>query len=242
MLRAAAEHRGTSLVEIYQNCNVFNDDAFLPLKDPDSRDDATLRLVAGEPLVFGSERQHGVRRAAGGGVELCAADDPQVLVHDPGAEDPSTAFAVSRLQVPTPVGVFRAVSRPTYDEQVQRQVREAQEADGRGSLAELLRGGDTWTVLALSLVGRQAGWTSPPWPAASSTSGWRPTPSRRRRRAGTSTTGRSPTSPATARGPRRSGGRAPWRPWTPWTSRTSRPPRRWTWRSCGPGWTPAASR
>ena len=148
VLRAAAEHRGTSLVEIYQNCNVFNDGAFSAMKDPEQRDDVTLRLRAGEPMVFGAAGQHGVRRAADGGVELCAGDDPRVLVHDPGVDDPTTAFAVSRLQVPTPVGVFRAVSRPTYDEQVQAQVRAAQEADGRGSLAELLRSGDTWTVLA----------------------------------------------------------------------------------------------
>ena len=147
VLRAAAEHKGTSLVEIYQNCNVFNDGAFSAMKDPDLREGVTLRLTPGERLVFGADSQHGVRRAADGGVELCAADDPGVLVHDPALEDPSTAFALSRLQVPTPVGVFRQVSRPTYDEQVQAQVAHAQASDGRGSLAELLRGGDTWTVL-----------------------------------------------------------------------------------------------
>jgi 2-oxoglutarate/2-oxoacid ferredoxin oxidoreductase subunit beta len=144
VLRAAAAHRGTAFVEIYQNCNIFNDGAFDVLKDADSRDAALLRLEAGQPMYFGDGS--GIRRSATGGVEVCASDDPSVLVHDPAVADPTTPFALSRLSQPTPIGVFRSVSRPTYDDLMQHQLDVARATSGSPDLAELLRGGDTWQV------------------------------------------------------------------------------------------------
>ena len=99
VLRAAANHPGTALVEIYQNCNIFNDGAFDVLKDPCTREAAALRLEDGPADGLRRRRRgaSGVRRSADGGLEVCDADDPDVLTHRPGIEDPTTAFALSRL-------------------------------------------------------------------------------------------------------------------------------------------------
>ncbi|MEJ5913854.1 2-oxoacid:ferredoxin oxidoreductase subunit beta [Pseudokineococcus sp. 1T1Z-3] len=157
VLRAAAEHRGTSFVEIYQNCPIFNDGAFDVLKD---RDEATARLVHlvdGEEVRYGREEDRRVVvRTAGGGVEAVPAADAdgrEVVVHDAGAQDPSQAFALSRLDGPSmahvPVGVFRSVVRPTYDDLVRDQVASAQASSGPATDADLdalIAGGDTWVV------------------------------------------------------------------------------------------------
>jgi 2-oxoglutarate ferredoxin oxidoreductase subunit beta len=159
VLRQAAEHRGTALVEIYQNCPIFNDGAFQLLKD---RDEATARLAhlrAGEPVRIGSgEDVRVVVRDDAGRLAVVAeadADPARVVVHDPADPDPSTAFALSRLDDASmqhvPMGVFRSVRRPTYDDSVRAQVATAvAEAPPAGSpdetLAALLRGRDTWTV------------------------------------------------------------------------------------------------
>src|SRR5690348_1071965 len=81
VLRQAAKHNGTSLVEIYQNCNIFNDDAFAPLKDPAQRDDVTVRLEHGAPIVFGADRDKALRRTPSGAIEIVPADSPDILVH-----------------------------------------------------------------------------------------------------------------------------------------------------------------
>ncbi|GAA2790380.1 2-oxoacid:ferredoxin oxidoreductase subunit beta [Nonomuraea dietziae] len=114
VLREATAHRGTSLVEIYQNCNIFNDNAFEQLKDPEIRDDITLRLEHGQPIASASKA---VVRAANGGLDvvpLAEAGD-RVLVHDAHNPDPSVAFALSRLDEPAfehvPIGIFRQVER-----------------------------------------------------------------------------------------------------------------------------------
>ena len=152
VLRAAAAHRGTSLVEVYQNCNIFNDGAFDALKDRETRDDVLIRLEHGEPVRFGADLDKGVRRdPRTGSLEVCAADDPGVLVHDAHADDPSQAFALSRLADPgslarTPLGVFRSVERPTYDDLMTGQLEQAVATQGAGDLGELLRGRDTWDV------------------------------------------------------------------------------------------------
>jgi 2-oxoglutarate/2-oxoacid ferredoxin oxidoreductase subunit beta len=152
VLRAAAAHRGTSFVEIYQNCNIFNDGAFEILKNKDTRDEVLIRLEHGEPIRFGADLAHGIRRSpTTGGLEVCAGDDPAVLVHDAHADDPSQAFALSRLADPgslarSPIGVFRGVSRPTYDDLMHTQLDTAMESQGKGDLAALVSGPDTWTV------------------------------------------------------------------------------------------------
>ncbi|WP_326826975.1 2-oxoacid:ferredoxin oxidoreductase subunit beta [Streptosporangium sp. NBC_01756] len=150
VLREAAEHRGTSLVEIYQNCNIFNDNAFEQLKDPEQRDDITLRLEHGQPIVSASKA---VRRAADGGIEVVARSavrEDEILVHDAHRADPSLAFALSRLDEPAfehvPIGVFRSVQRPSYDELMAAQLEEAAGERGRGDLDDLLLAGDTWRI------------------------------------------------------------------------------------------------
>jgi 2-oxoglutarate ferredoxin oxidoreductase subunit beta len=140
VLRAAAQHRGTALVEIYQNCNIFNDGAFDLLKNPLTRDEALIRLQPGEPIVFGDRR---VVRDAAGRLQVATQGDP--VVHDPA--DLELAFALSRLSGVeldhAPIGVFRQVSRPTYDDEVRSQVDDtATDAD----LQALLTGPDPWTV------------------------------------------------------------------------------------------------
>ncbi|TAK70104.1 MAG: 2-oxoacid:ferredoxin oxidoreductase subunit beta [Actinomycetota bacterium] len=152
-LRAAALHEGTALVEIYQNCNIFNDGAWDPLKDSDTRDDALLRLVHGEPLRLGAQGERGVVRDDRGRlavVDVAEVGEDALLVHDAHDPDPSQAFALSRLSNPdtladTPIGVFRDVSRPVYDRGVREQLATAQ-AGGRGDLQSLLYGKDTWTI------------------------------------------------------------------------------------------------
>jgi 2-oxoglutarate ferredoxin oxidoreductase subunit beta len=153
VLRAAARHRGTALVEIYQNCNIFNDNAFEILKDPATRDSATIRMEHGEPLRFGADRAV-LRDPATGALSVgdgVAEDDPRVVVHDAHADDPAYAFALSRLSGTdlgtTPIGVFRSVERPSYDDLVRDQVAQAQ-ASGTADLGALIRGRDTWTVTA----------------------------------------------------------------------------------------------
>lgn len=153
VLRAAASHEGTALVEIYQNCNIFNDGAFELLKDPGSRDDELIRLVHGEPIVFGAEGQHCVVRNAHGGlriVDTASVEASEIVIHDAHAADTATAFALSRLSDPetlhhTPIGVLRHVERPSYDRLMSEQLATAQ-ANGTGDLQSLLRGNDTWTI------------------------------------------------------------------------------------------------
>ncbi|SEU39497.1 2-oxoacid:ferredoxin oxidoreductase subunit beta [Nonomuraea wenchangensis] len=150
VLREATAHRGTSLVEIYQNCNIFNDNAFEPLKDPGLRDDITLRLEHGRPIASATKA---VVRGANGGIEVVArasVSEDQILVHDVHNPDPSLAFALSRLDEPAfehvPIGIFRSVDRPSYETLMAEQLDEAAERQGPGDLGELLLGGDTWRI------------------------------------------------------------------------------------------------
>ena len=163
VLRQAVEHRGSALVEIYQNCPIFNDGAFDVLKD---RDEAQARLVPlehGAPIRFGPPGDDGlggkgvVRRANGllEVVDVATAGTQALLVHDAHEADPSVQFALSRLDdrsmAHVPIGVFRSVSRPSYDDQVRAQVDSAVlRAGGPASdddLAALLAGSDVWTVV-----------------------------------------------------------------------------------------------
>ncbi len=146
VLREAATHQGSSFVEIYQNCNIFNDGAFDVLKDADTRDAATIRLEHGEPLQSATQS---VIRAADGSLELVDGLRDDAVRHDAHAEDPSYAFGLSRLTTPTPIGVFRSVERPTYDRLMAEQLETARAAasdDADGMLGALLSGTDTWTV------------------------------------------------------------------------------------------------
>jgi 2-oxoglutarate ferredoxin oxidoreductase subunit beta len=159
VLSAAAAHRGTSFVEIYQNCPIFNDGAFDAIKSNDTKADAIIPLVHGEPIRFGVGGAKGlVRDTRTGGVEVVTVADvgqDAVLVHDAHNPDPTTAFAISRLTDAgylhqSPIGIFRQVERPTYDDQARGQVADAQAAapgEHADRLAALIGGGDTWTIV-----------------------------------------------------------------------------------------------
>jgi 2-oxoglutarate/2-oxoacid ferredoxin oxidoreductase subunit beta len=151
--RRAHAHRGSSFVEVYQNCNVFNDGAFAAVTAKEARPNMLIDLKHGEPIRFGAEGQHGVVLNARGETEIVDVADvgeDRLLVHDEHRDDPSLAFALSRLAdtptVPTPVGVFRDVERPIYEGEVQRQLVGAQEQRGPGDLAALIGSGATWEV------------------------------------------------------------------------------------------------
>ncbi len=153
VLRAAANHRGAAFIEFYQTCPIFNDDAFAPLTSPATRDDRLVRLEHGEPVRFGAARDQGLRFGPRGALEPVAvadADPGTLLVHDIHDPDPACAFALSRLDNPgfthTPIGIFRQVSRPSYDDLMADQIARAREREGEGDLAALLAGPDTWQV------------------------------------------------------------------------------------------------
>ncbi len=154
VLTAAAAHEGTALIEIYQNCNIFNDDAWQPLKDNDTRDDVMMRLVHGEQIRFGKDREKGVTRTDEGHikvVQIADVGEDAIIRHDAHAKDPGLAFALSRLANPrtlqnTPIGIFRDIQRPSYDRLLREQVAAVTEKQGKGDLQSLLNGKDTWVV------------------------------------------------------------------------------------------------
>ncbi len=151
--RRAHAHKGASFVEIYQNCNVFNDGAFEQITGKEHRSDMLIPLVHGEPIRFGAEGQYGVVLHNDGSVEVVEVADvgeAALLVHDEHRENPGLAFQLSRLSrgpyEPTPIGVFRDVDRPEYGEGMGRQIEEAIERRGPGDVAALLRSGSSWVV------------------------------------------------------------------------------------------------
>jgi 2-oxoglutarate ferredoxin oxidoreductase subunit beta len=147
VLRAAEHHRGSAFVEIFQNCNIYNDGAFDFV-----RDDKTNRIYLehGKPIRFGAENEKGVRQRADGSVEVVGVtDEAGLLVHDAGHPEPSLAFALSRLTKETcgatPIGLFRDVQRGVYDELMGEQIQGAQQNQA-GDLEALLHAGDTWRI------------------------------------------------------------------------------------------------
>jgi 2-oxoglutarate ferredoxin oxidoreductase subunit beta len=149
VLRAATAHRGSSFVEIFQNCPIFNDDAFDFVRN-DKEGVNRIGLRTGEPIRWGANQEKALRQRSDGSIEVCAASDPDVLVHDVAHESPSLAFALSRVTQEThggtPVGVFRDVERPVYDELMAEQIATATEKRGAGELEALLHSGETWTI------------------------------------------------------------------------------------------------
>jgi len=151
--RRAHAHRGASFVEIYQNCNVFNDGAFAQITGKDHRSEMLVPLVHGEPIRYGPEGEHGVVLRPDGSislVEVADVDESELLVHDEHRENPGLAFQLSRLSrgpfEPTPIGVFRDVRRAEYGAEMSRQVEETTVRKGPGNLQDLLRSGSSWTV------------------------------------------------------------------------------------------------
>ncbi len=151
-LRRAAEHRGTAFVEVYQNCPVFNDAAWDYATDRDSKSDSTIQLEHGKPLIFGKNRDRGIR-LSGMDPEVVTLGkgitEDDLLFHDEQSPEPSLAYLLSRMrhpEFPEPIGVFRAVDRPRYEVLINEQVAHARKERGNGDLEALFRGGETWSV------------------------------------------------------------------------------------------------
>ena len=151
VLKAAYEHRGAAFVEIYQNCNVFNDKAFIQVTGKEERVHNRIDLEQGKPVVFDEGAKAVVMRSGQAEIVDSSSVDPKaILVHDETRENPSIAYALSRLSHgpygPTPLGVFRNVKRSTYDAEVNAQVEGARNDMGSGDMAQLIRSHGTWDV------------------------------------------------------------------------------------------------
>jgi 2-oxoglutarate ferredoxin oxidoreductase subunit beta len=150
VLRAAARHEGSAFVEIYQNCPVFNDGAFFALTEKDRAMFNRIPLEHGEPIRFGPDREHGVGRSEAGELEIVTGDRDDLVVHDAHRDDPTLAFSLARLaespNEPTPIGVFRAVTRPVGIAEASSKLADARANLQPGALDELLHGSDTWTI------------------------------------------------------------------------------------------------
>ena len=152
ILKRAAAHKGSAFVEIFQNCNIFNDGAFADFASRPVRQDQTLALQHGEPMVFGKEKNRGLR-LNGVAPEIVdlgdGVNESDLLVHDETVGSPTLAYLLSQLeypQFPVPLGVYRSIERPTYDRLLEDQVQGEAEKDGAGDLEQLLNSGDTWEV------------------------------------------------------------------------------------------------
>ena len=152
VLTQAAQHKGVSFVEVFQNCNIFNDGAFRHFTEREFREDRTINLEHGKPLIFGKDRNRGIRIK---GMKLEVVElgngitENDLLVHDAHDPEPSIAYMLARMDYPdfpVPIGVFRSVAKPTYDELLEAQVQDAVSRMGPGDLEKLLNSGDTWTI------------------------------------------------------------------------------------------------
>jgi 2-oxoglutarate/2-oxoacid ferredoxin oxidoreductase subunit beta len=154
VLKRAAAHQGSAFMEILQNCNIFNDGAWDAVAERTVRDDRTIALEHGKPLVFGKQRDKGIRMN-GLDLEVVTLGENGVtasdlIVHDEAHPNPAYAFLLSRMDqqpgFPTPIGVLRCVVEPAYEAGVNAQIREVQAKRGKGDLTKLLHMGDVWEV------------------------------------------------------------------------------------------------
>lgn len=152
ILKRAAEHKGTSFIEIYQNCNVFNDGAFFQFTEKETKDDSVVFLEHGKPLVFGKEKNKGIR-LNGFTPEIVSLKDGKYSVNDllvHNEKDTTLSFILSDMttnpHLPRPLGVFLSIERPTYEEEMQRQIEFAKQKRGEGDLKKLLHSGEIWTI------------------------------------------------------------------------------------------------
>jgi 2-oxoglutarate ferredoxin oxidoreductase subunit beta len=152
IISQAAHHKGISFVEVFQNCNIFNDGAFKHFTEREFKEDRIINLEDGKPLVFGKDRNKGIRL---NGLKLEVVElgngitESDLLVHDAHAADSNLAYMLARMDYPdfpVPVGVFRSVAKPTYDELLEAQVQDSISRMGPGNLEKLLNSGDTWIV------------------------------------------------------------------------------------------------
>lgn len=152
VLERAMKHKGVSFVEIYQNCNIFNDKAYEPVTGREARDDRMVILEHGKPLAFGKERNKAIRLK---NLKLEVVDYKEgmdtkdLLIHNEQDPDPTYAYLLTQMEypeMPVPFGIFREIVKPTYDDMLNAQVQDAIKKRGKGDLKELIYGTDTWTV------------------------------------------------------------------------------------------------
>jgi 2-oxoglutarate ferredoxin oxidoreductase subunit beta len=153
MVEAAAKHKGISFIEVYQNCNIFNDHAFDHFAERTVRSDRVLYLEHGKPMVFGKNRDKGIRMNGALPEVVTIGEngitENDLLVHDIHLNDPSVAFMLARMEqpdFPQPVGIFRTIERATYEDMMVDQIDASIAKSGAGSLEKLLNSGDTWVV------------------------------------------------------------------------------------------------
>ena len=146
-LEAAHQHKGTSFIEILQNCVIFNKDFYKDSMERSVRPDRTVDLIPGEPVIYGKEKDRGLR-FEGMDIQGCAPE--QAMVWDPSTATSAPGYLMSTLPqidgMPTPIGIFRDVEAPTYDDAVNAQVSAAQANAKDATVRELVYGGETWTV------------------------------------------------------------------------------------------------
>jgi 2-oxoglutarate ferredoxin oxidoreductase subunit beta len=152
-LERSGRHKGSAFVEVLQNCNIFNDGAWRDFTDREVREDRMLFLEHGKPMIFGKDRDKGIRlRGLHPEVVTIGQDgitEADLLVHDEQSDEPYLALMLSRMfwpDFPVPVGVLRAVARPTHDRLIEDQLASAVAKSGEGDMDQALRGGETWTV------------------------------------------------------------------------------------------------
>lgn len=152
ILKRAADHKGTSFIEIYQNCNVFNDGAFFQFTEKETKDENVVFLEHGKPLIFGKEKNKGIR-LNGFTPEIVSLKDAKYSVNDllvHNEKDTTLSFILSDMttnpHLPRPLGVFLSIERPTYEEEMQRQIEFAKQKRGEGDLKKLLHSGEIWTI------------------------------------------------------------------------------------------------
>jgi len=148
VLRRAYEHPGGAFIEILQNCNIFNDGAWESLTDKATKADTVLLLEHGKPLLFGKNRDKGIKLGAGGRLEVVSlgsgVTEADILIHD--ETNRPLAYMLAHLENPTPIGVFHAEVRPAYEDAMAKQVDMARQKLGDGDLNALLNRGETWVV------------------------------------------------------------------------------------------------
>jgi 2-oxoglutarate ferredoxin oxidoreductase subunit beta len=152
ILKRAADHKGTSFVEIYQNCNVFNDDAFSLFTEKETKDDNIIYLEDKKPLLFGKEKDKGIR-LNGFTPEVVSLRDGKMSVNDIlvyDENDTTLSFLLAdmtyKANLPHPFGVFLSIDRPSYEAEMQRQIEFAKQKRGVGNIRSLLHSGETWTI------------------------------------------------------------------------------------------------
>ena len=152
VLTRAAQHKGVSFVEIYQNCIIFNKDVHVPITGRENREDRAIYLEDGKPLIFGKNRDKAivVNDLKTETVDLAGVkDQSNLLVHRENSPSPNYAYLLTQMEypaMPVPFGIFRCIEKPTYDEMMNSQVKASVEKKGKGSLEKLLYTDDAWTV------------------------------------------------------------------------------------------------